>query len=750
MATFTRTIKENYADPSAAKSTWTLTITSGSNITITNEHNNINIGGTVQAKYSAYGGKKYGSANITLELRGGSHIVPQDFGTQKVSWPAGTNKTLTNSNGSLSPYYFFDDSNATVKTININYYLVRYQMESTTASSSVYTSSDVSGYASGETNINLGTGFTVTLNVPPTIYGVVDGNTYDDMYIAGHSIISFEGDIIPACYGNVSKTRLTIGNQSKEVTSGSPSILLDTAGTFTPAIYTVDSRGLSKTQNFSTITVYPDNPPTCDYTQVQSSLGQKGFWTKTSNATVTLSNFQSAITNNTSYYIDSATLTIGSQSDTISLTSTSTEEILSIPLNTQGIFTPVLTLHDTRGITNTINLNQIEVQAYQPPDYRNVGVERTTQDGKRADDGTYCVITCTPVFVNAVYTRPPSIEIIDEEGTSSNPTSVVWYSNRDSVLGELDSNDIISTNNDWNNIVSNQPIYGLITKDSSENFSIYENYEIVITATDSYGEGATISPFLEPAYYTVDFLAGGKGVAFGRPAMYPGFHCGLDAHFYEKAVDDSGIVTVHLMPTNDFDWNSTRDSTNRPETSHYGVGYGIVDSQGVRTSNLDTHMYTDGNMATVLGAHRVINGEDVRNQLYLNIGDDGTISYGITDSDAFKNALGLLNPSISTPTFSGITSGATISGAAAAKYGKVCTLSFSASRNAAVSAGANVLQATIDANHRPRIYSTGVGYYGGSLLAMAIAANGSLVIRNIGATLAANSGFGIAITYVLA
>ena len=420
MATFTRTIKEDRAEPSAAKSTWTLTITSGSNITITNDQNPINIGGTVQAKYSAYGSKKYGSAYILIELRGGAITFEQDFSTQKVSWPAGTNKTLTKSNSNIDPYYFFNGSNPTVKTINVNYYLARYQMESTTASSNLYTSSDVSGYASGEPNINLGTGFTVTLNIPPVIIGDVVGNTYhNDMYIAGHSTVSFDGYIRPACDGNVSKTRLTIGNQSKEVTSGSPSILLDTAGTFTPSVYAIDSRGLSKTENLGPITVYPDNPPTCDYTQVQSSLGQKGFWTKTSNATVTLSNFQSAITNNTSYYIDSATLTIGSQSDTISLTSTSTEEILSIPLNTQGVFTPVLTLHDTRGITNTINLNEIEVQAYQPPDYRNVSVERTTQDGNRADDGTYCVVTCTPVFVDAVYTRAPSIEIIDEDRFNS-------------------------------------------------------------------------------------------------------------------------------------------------------------------------------------------------------------------------------------------------------------------------------------------------------------------------------------------
>lgn len=447
---------------------------------------------------------------------------------------------------------------------------------------------------------------------------------------------------------------------------------------------------------------------------------------------------------------DSATLSklrldfglLNAESISSTIPTSSSPRTLSVSPNTVGTFTPTISITDNLGATSIISLNNVTVKQYISSSIT-IDAERVNSSGVPSEEdsgndiATYGLITVVFNIPSQDYyplNNAPTITFADE-----NTHNVTWYSTRNPITQQI--SDTVT----WNTIQTGDTVYALI-----DNCELLSSYTFFVTPYDNRSSGTTKSTTISQVFYTIDFLAGGHGVAFGMPSTETGFHCGIDAHFYEKALDDSGIVTVHLMPTNEFDWNSTRDSTNRPEADHYGVGYGIVDSQGIRTSNLDTHMYTNGNMATVLGAHRVINGEDVRNQLYLNIKDDGTISYWITDSDAFKNALGLLNPSISTPTFSDITSGATISGAAAAKYGKVCTLSFSASRNAAISAGGNVLQATIDANHRPRIYSTGVGYYGGSLLAMAIGANGSLVIRNIGATLAANSGFGIAITYVLA
>ena len=560
MATVTKTFAENQANPTAAKSTWTLTFTlnnitaSGSTVTIPAP--------TVQGKYSAYGGKNWGQAwlrYLNLTTSNSVSIGSIEYGgenstTSGGSWAANTNKTFTAKTASFTKNtsLFFGSGNSTTRTVNIT---------ATLGSSSVgrivlvsatggLGGAPTGAYDAYDSVVTIGTLATITLNAPPTIdtnATAVSGGTYDGKYIVGHSTVSFTGSRAAQYGGTISKTKLTIGSQSNEVTSGNPSIALNTVGTFTPQVLVTDSRGQTTSKNLTAITIVADNPPPFEYNQTQSSISGGAFWTDVSTATVHLYNMQSATTDGTSYYIDSVTLTIGGQSTTINniASGTSTLDITSPTLSTQGTFTPVLTIHDTRGITRTINLNAITVQQYNTP-ILSFRVERTDINGAFLDEGWYSVIELTPIFQEeAVTLVAPTVEIFDKDGNTVNNIVVTWYSDRN-------SSGVYNAIN-WNTAISGKPIYGLITGTSSGSPPVPDgvlnhnyNYSVKITINDSYTSGMNLTQVLPPAFYTIDFLAEGRGIAFGMPSNQEGFYCAMDVFLPLDDISDPASIEAKL------------------------------------------------------------------------------------------------------------------------------------------------------------------------------------------------------------
>ena len=102
-------------------------------------------------------------------------------------------------------------------------------------------------------------------------------------------------------------------------------------------------------------------------------------------------------------------------------------------------------------------------------------------------------------------------------------------------------------------------------------------------------------------------------------------------------VNKSGLVTTHITPTEDYDW----DTIYPPVETQYFTGFEIRDAVGNRTSHLDIHAHGDGRIATVLGTEKIINGTPVRNQLYINVLGDGTKTYGVDEPTAFRWAIGI-------------------------------------------------------------------------------------------------------------
>lgn len=220
------------------------------------------------------------------------------------------------------------------------------------------------------------------------------------------------------------------------------------------------------------------------------------------------------VSNPTAYYggtITSIVFKIGTQTATLGGAGT-----LSIPLNAGGTFTPTVTVTDSRGQTTTQTFNDIVVHAYSAPSV-SFDVNRTTSTGALDDEGTYGLIEATLTFADVIVDAiAPIVTLMTEDGTQTTPT-VTWYT--DSTL---------TTTVTWGNVSSGDTVYGQFS-----GLNTQYSYQVSVTPRDSQGAGTVITQTISSAFYTIDFLAGGHGIAFGKPASNVGFECAMDATFDE-------------------------------------------------------------------------------------------------------------------------------------------------------------------------------------------------------------------------
>ena len=269
-------------------------------------------------------------------------------------------------------------------------------------------------------------------------------------------------------------------------------------------------------------------PPTFDNTAL--SIDTATAYTNVTTASVTVSNA-------TAYYggdISSATLTIGNQTESISGNGT-----ISILLNAGGTFTPTLSVTDSRGQVTTKSLDPLTVNVYTAPSV-NFDVERTTSTGVPDDEGTNATIDATFTFADVIADAiAPTVTVTDEDGVQTTPT-VTWYSSR-GVDGTL------SGSVTWSSLSSGDTVHGLISNLNTE-FS----WQIAITPKDTAGTGTPITQTLAGAFYTIDFLAGGHGIAFGQPAIQDGFECNMPTTFHDT-VDVEDTLTAQDMTAQEID-----------------------------------------------------------------------------------------------------------------------------------------------------------------------------------------------------
>lgn len=323
-------------------------------------------------------------------------------------------------------------------------------------------------------------------------------------------------------------------------------------------------------------------PPTFDNTSL--SFDTSSPYTNITTASVTVSNA-------TAYYggdISSATLTIGNQTASISGNGT-----ISILLNAGGTFTPTVTVTDSRGQTATRTLDPITVNVYTAPSV-SFTVERTTATGAPEDEGAYATVDATFTFADVIADAvAPTVTVTDKDGVQTTPT-VTWYSSR-ATDGTL------SGSVTWANLSSGDTVYGLIPNLNTE-FS----WQIAITPRDTEGAGTPITQTLAGAFYTIDFLAGGHGIAFGQPASDVGFFCNMDAHFVDansvmRALFDFVYPVGSYYETSDtaFDPNTTWGGTWVLETEGMVHVSGGTNYAVAKANNNNGQGEKDGGEATV-------------------------------------------------------------------------------------------------------------------------------------------------------
>lgn len=319
--------------------------------------------------------------------------------------------------------------------------------------------------------------------------------------------------------------------------------------TLSPAYWQLTNDTSSYSNNSTpsgTVTLMLDVPPT-------ATLGTPTYATP---QYAGLSVYTVPITSAEAYYggdISKVTLTVG-QDSTVQTYSTTTisNQTISVTPTMAGTYTPTVTIEDSRGQIATYTLPQITVNPYNynVPSV-SFDVYRANNIGIKNDEGHYALIQSTISYTDAIATlTEPSIQIDAVDLSSLANASVTWYKTWSNTSGV---SNVISN---WTTLVPQNhtvTIYGLIDwkYNTTGNFAEDTSYQITLIANDSLnGHSAPITQTMSTAFYTIDFQAGGKEIAFGAPAndnltSHPNglFKCAMDAQFGGNA-EFNGNLTL--------------------------------------------------------------------------------------------------------------------------------------------------------------------------------------------------------------
>lgn len=217
--------------------------------------------------------------------------------------------------------------------------------------------------------------------------------------------------------------------------------------------------------------------------------------------------------------VGNAEFIIGSQS--VSKPNPANGDVLSIALNAVGTFNPIVKITDSRGQVTTHTLSAITVMSYNAPTV-SFDASRTLSDGTPDDEGTYAFIEATFNFTDVIADAvAPSVVVTDDDGTVTTPV-VDWYTDAG-----------LTTPVTWSSLSSGDTVYGIFS-----GLSTQHSYTVSVRPRDSEGTGTAVTQTIGAAFYTVDFLAGGHGIAFGKPASNVGFECAMEATFEDDLLLD--------------------------------------------------------------------------------------------------------------------------------------------------------------------------------------------------------------------
>ena len=147
---------------------------------------------------------------------------------------------------------------------------------------------------------------------------------------------------------------------------------------------------------------------------------------------------------------------------------------------------------------------------------------RCDSSGNADDEGTWGKFTCT--------------YILSGQGLNEGSVTARYRASDVSTWTNISNTDISHSNHSK---PANTPSLSVnVSCLIKSNISQDKSYIVELTVTDSYGNTATASDYISQAYFTMDFLAGGKGIGIGTTASCDeGKHpnglltCAMDADF---------------------------------------------------------------------------------------------------------------------------------------------------------------------------------------------------------------------------
>lgn len=288
-----------------------------------------------------------------------------------------------------------------------------------------------------------------------------------------------------------------------------------------------------------------------------------------------------------------------------------------------------------------------------------------------------------------------------------------------------------------------QAEYNALTSEEKNNGSIYFITDRPINGLNNLRDGAAAGSLemtttralrsYQVALGTYNLEDTGDDKDLSNFAFIIGNGIGDNARSNLFTVNKSGLVTTHITPTEDYEWNTMYPPNPQVDTQYF-TGFEIRDAVGNRTTHIDTHAYPDGRIDGVLGVEKIINGEVVRNQIYLRVEPDGSKKYLIDNPEGFANAINLGYSVAECTRASGWVDYTSGYGPVVYRRGGVCTFHWEAKPTASSVAinGTPVTICTVPSGYRP-IRTTYTICQGSStsIYVLQINSNGAVTIQRL-------------------
>ena len=259
---------------------------------------------------------------------------------------------------------------------------------------------------------------------------------------------------------------------------------------------------------------------------------------------------------------------------------------------------------------------------YQKPTLSSLKCYRVNASHAKSDEGTVCAVEfkytlykgASGQYSNSLY----RLKIEYKRSTSS-----TWSSSIDTTSVSSYSEGVVNV------------VY------LAQTFSTEYQYDIRVSVRDSRGNTLTTatastttgSPSaLTAAFYTMDFLAGGKGVAIGAPSSEPGFKVAMNTTMSGNLTIAKAVPGLNLKDT-----TVNRDASSRTAVVRDTIAF--TDQNGNTGAYAQAAYEASGNNMAQFGAMRVVSGSTLYNSIDMSIDAQGKRTVVLSEANPWLAAL---------------------------------------------------------------------------------------------------------------